>query len=279
VVAGDAPAERAGQNALRVLLAEDNVINQKVAFRMLERLGYRADVAANGVEVLQALRRQPYDVVLMDVQMPEMDGLEATRQIRASFAPDAQPCVIAVTANAMTGDRERCLEAGADDYLAKPVDVHALSEALQRCSDREPSGDDATLEHAVGAARAALLAYTGEEDPVFVGELASSYLANAEALLAQARSGVLAGDATTAAEAVHALKSSSALFEFEALVELCEAVEAHALAGELDELADRLREAARAFEDLRPVLTVLQHRAGSAGAPVGEGAGAFTVTV
>ena len=116
-------------NSLRILLAEDNAINQKVAIRMLERLGYRADVAADGHEVLAALKKRPYDVVLMDVQMPEMDGLEATRSIRRSLS--FQPYIIAMTAHAMKGDREECLDAGMDDYISKPVRIEELKAALE----------------------------------------------------------------------------------------------------------------------------------------------------
>ncbi|MCA9897824.1 MAG: response regulator [Ardenticatenaceae bacterium] len=117
---------------LRILLAEDNLINQKVGLRILERLGYRADVAGNGLEVLEALHRQPYDLVLMDVQMPEMDGAEATQKIRTTFSTEAQPVIIAMTANALEGDRERFLRAGMDDYISKPVRVERLTAVLER---------------------------------------------------------------------------------------------------------------------------------------------------
>jgi len=117
---------------LRILIAEDNTVNQKLAVLMLQRMGYRADVAANGVEALEALQRQPYDLILMDMQMPEMDGLEATRHIRRDWPLNQQPRVIAMTANAMQGDREACLAAGMDDYVSKPVQVSELQSAVQR---------------------------------------------------------------------------------------------------------------------------------------------------
>ncbi len=119
---------------LRILLAEDNAVNQKLALRLLERLGYRADLAANGLEVLEALHRQVYDVVLMDVLMPEMDGIEATRHIRQEIEGDRQPRIIAVTANAMEEDRDRYLAAGMDDYLSKPIRVKKLVTALHKCA-------------------------------------------------------------------------------------------------------------------------------------------------
>jgi CheY-like chemotaxis protein len=117
---------------LRILLAEDNPVNQKVALRILDKLGYRADVASNGLEVLAALEREPYDVVLMDVQMPEMDGLDASRRICAQWPEESRPRIIAMTANAMIEDREACFAAGMDDYLAKPVRPEELAEALSR---------------------------------------------------------------------------------------------------------------------------------------------------
>ncbi|MBV9581368.1 MAG: response regulator [Chloroflexi bacterium] len=120
------------RSALRILLAEDNAVNQKLTLHLLAQLGYRADVAGNGLEAIAALERQPYDVVLMDVQMPELDGLEATRRIRAQWEPPLGPHIIAMTANAMQGDREDCLSAGMDDYISKPVRIHDLLSALQR---------------------------------------------------------------------------------------------------------------------------------------------------
>jgi len=125
------------RHPLRILLAEDNVVNQKVALRFLEKIGYRADVAANGLEVIDALKRQTYDVVLMDVQMPEMDGEQATIEIRKQFSPEKQPRIIAMTANAIVGDREHYLSIGMDDYITKPVRLEDLVRALMESHSLE----------------------------------------------------------------------------------------------------------------------------------------------
>ncbi len=131
-----ATADPVGKHAESILLAEDNIVNQKVALHMLARMGYRADVAANGFEVLEALARQNYDIILMDVQMPEMDGLEATGKIKAGLAGGRRgPWIIALTANAMEGDREICLRAGMDDYLGKPIKSAELAGALSRARE------------------------------------------------------------------------------------------------------------------------------------------------
>jgi CheY-like chemotaxis protein len=123
--------EMAKQYPLRILLAEDNAVNQKLALRILEQMGYRADVASNGIEAIESIERQIYDVILMDVQMPEMDGLDATRNIR-KLATVTQPYIIAMTANAMEGDREMCLAAGMNDYVSKPIRVNELVDALMK---------------------------------------------------------------------------------------------------------------------------------------------------
>ena len=128
---------------LRILLVEDMPLNQKVAVHMLQRLGYRADIANNGLEALASLRRQDYDLVFMDIQMPEMDGLQATRHICKEWVPPKRPWIVAMTANAMQGDREECLNAGMNDYVSKPVRIEALIEIfnnyknLQHSSNRD----------------------------------------------------------------------------------------------------------------------------------------------
>jgi GAF domain-containing protein/DNA-binding response OmpR family regulator len=127
----------AAHHPLRILLAEDNAVNQKLAMRLLQQMGYRADLASNGIEAVESVKRQAYDVVLMDVQMPELDGLDATRQICKLLEAPQRPRIVAMTANAMQGDREMCMAAGMDDYLTKPIRVDRLVEALNSVPARK----------------------------------------------------------------------------------------------------------------------------------------------
>jgi CheY-like chemotaxis protein len=129
----------AKRHPLRILLAEDNVVNQKLALRLLQQMGYRADLASNGLEAIESVERQTYDVILMDVQMPEMDGLEASRRISQRWPAEKRPRIVAMTANAMQGDREECLAAGMDDYVTKPIRVDQLVEALINAKPRKES--------------------------------------------------------------------------------------------------------------------------------------------
>jgi CheY-like chemotaxis protein len=130
-------AGMAERSPLAILLAEDNAFNQKLASHLLGQMGYRADLAANGLEAIQAVERQHYDVILMDVQMPEMDGLEASRQICARWPRGQRPYIIAMTANAMQGDREMCLQAGMDDYISKPIRVLDLVASVERAAQHD----------------------------------------------------------------------------------------------------------------------------------------------
>jgi CheY-like chemotaxis protein len=125
------------RHPLRILLAEDNLVNQKLALRLLQQMGYRADLASNGLEAVESVQRQTYDVVLMDVQMPELDGLDATRRICAAHPAGRRPRIVAMTANAMQGDREMCIAAGMDDYITKPIRVNELINALNNAAARK----------------------------------------------------------------------------------------------------------------------------------------------
>jgi len=133
--------KEAQNKSLRILLAEDNDSGQKVALRMLQRLGYKADVVSSGIEAIQAIERRPYDVVLMDIKMPEMDGLEAAKIISERWPPEERPKIIAITAYALEGDREKCLEAGMDGYIGKPVKMDELREALAGINPRSDEGE------------------------------------------------------------------------------------------------------------------------------------------
>jgi CheY-like chemotaxis protein len=124
---------------LDILLVEDNLVNQKVAMRFLQRMGYTADCVANGIEAVQAAAKRDYHLILMDVQMPEMDGYAATREIRTKFASRPAPVIIALTANAMQGDRERCLEAGMDDYITKPMKIDEIQLTVLRFFGNKPT--------------------------------------------------------------------------------------------------------------------------------------------
>jgi signal transduction histidine kinase/HPt (histidine-containing phosphotransfer) domain-containing protein len=229
--AGALDREMAGRHPLRILLAEDNAVNQKVVVRILDRLGYRPDVAGNGLEAVQAVLSRPYDAVLMDVQMPELDGLEATREIQRQLPHGSRPRIVAMTANATVEDRQACLAAGMDDYLSKPIAISALIQALQRCapvvasaaSAPERELDDAVLRH--------LASVIGGPD---TREVIDAYLEDAPQRLADLRRGLAQDDYALAHRAVHTLKSTAASLGALRFAGFC---------GELEELA-RSRETA-----------------------------------
>ncbi len=248
------------RHALRLLLVEDNAVNQKLALLLLERGGYRADVAANGIEALEALKRQAYDVVLMDVQMPEMDGLEATRRIRAATRY-GQPRIIAMTANAMSGDRELCLAAGMNDYVTKPIQREELMNALDtiarerpgvpKMAESEPVIDMETL-------RGLLEAVGGE--PSILQELAVAFLADLDEQAGELERSRAANDIETVRRAAHSLKSTSASFGATALATLSQQLEAGADRGELPGAAemDALRSAVeRVKAELPPSIATM----------------------
>jgi PAS domain S-box-containing protein len=201
---------------LRILLAEDNVVNQKVATRILERLGYRIDVVANGLEVLQSIERQPYDVVFMDVQMPEMDGLEASRQIHLRFPKERIPRIIAMTAHALQGDRERFLAEGMDDYLCKPVQIDELTKALKKIDPLliDAKGENPSGRQEKGSINWATLdqyyRVMGDEADDFIADLIRTFLPNAKKLVDELKSSLNEKNNKSFLRAAHTLKSSSA---------------------------------------------------------------------
>jgi GAF domain-containing protein/CheY-like chemotaxis protein/HPt (histidine-containing phosphotransfer) domain-containing protein len=247
----------AARHPLRILLAEDNVVNQKLAIRLLERLGYRADVVANGVEALDALERQTYDLLLSDVQMPEMDGLEATRRIIQRWPSSERPWIVAMTAEAMSGDRERCLAAGMNDYLAKPIRVDELVAAIKRTPRRAEGSAGTEVVTAQGSIDEKALTRLSEGtggDEGFVSELIGQFLTEAPGLAAAMRAGLDAGDADGVRRAAHTLKSNAATFGANELAAVCAALEDAAKRGELGDAPASLDEIVRQLDIVRAVL-------------------------
>ncbi|MCI0486292.1 MAG: response regulator [Blastocatellia bacterium] len=233
---------------LRILVAEDNAVNQKVALRLLDRLGYRADIAANGLEALEALARQPYDLIFMDVQMPEMNGLDATRHICRQWPARERPRIIAMTANALPGDREECISAGMDDYISKPVRLETLRAALEHCFSsptvregltvglpKPPSCPDDLSDIIDREALSNLQGLDDDEDSDFIVELVSIYLEDTSSRLEQLKEAVKRGDAEALYKVAHALKGSSANLGVKRVAALCAELEQKGRAGTLEE--------------------------------------------
>jgi len=260
----------------RVLVAEDNAINQRVAVRILEKLGYYADAVANGQEAVEALAHLPYDLVLMDCHMPEMDGYAATREIRQQEAGEGRHVpIIALTANALPGEEEICRAAGMDGYLAKPIRPQQLSAALEhwiaRSSPSSPRGAGAagpepgasTATASPGAvdpaALEALRALVGGDEPELLAELIGLFLRDAPARLTALSAAVEGGDARTVEEVAHSLKGSCCQIGAGEMARLCAALEAAGAATDLS-AAPRLlpalsAEFVRVAEQLTSILT------------------------
>jgi len=220
-------AHLAEKYPLRILLADDNPTNQKLGLLVLKRLGYRADVAGNGLEVIEALERQDYDVVLMDIEMPELDGVEATQRVKAEFPREKWPRIVAVTANAMAGDRERFLAAGMDDYISKPIRVEALVDALTDASEGAAT-KQAAFPDKGGPIDMAMLDELRDVvgDQEALAELTESFLTTAPGLVDQLQTSARSGDVAEFGRAAHTLKSSARDFGATALADTCAALEA-----------------------------------------------------
>lgn len=219
---------------VRILLAEDNLVNQQVALRMLERLGLSADVVANGYEALAALERQDYDIVLMDVQMPEMDGLEATRHLRATLPEARQPYIVAMTAGAMVGDREACLAAGMNDYISKPVQRDDLLAALQRACD-SPACQTAAPEGRTILDKAAIDRLRADLGTLFAEDLVmliETYRQQLRTDIAAMNVATKAGDMQRVALLAHRLRGASATLGAQQAAQICLKLEASNQASE-----------------------------------------------
>jgi signal transduction histidine kinase/HPt (histidine-containing phosphotransfer) domain-containing protein len=239
----------ARRHPLSILLAEDHPVSRRVTAGLLAHLGYEADLARHGLEVLEAVESRSYDVILMDVQMPELDGLEVTRRIRRELAGRRQPRIIALTAHAMYGYRERCLEAGMDAYLTKPVEIAALEAALVAAS---PDPLDRTVLDQLRSLR------DGEG---LVGTLIQTFLATSAADLAALRQGVEEGRWSDVGSAAHRLAGSSAALGAVQVTAACRAIEEQVRAARTEELISL---AARLEQEVERAWGALERRARSA---------------
>ncbi|MEA5514485.1 PAS domain S-box protein [Nodularia sp. UHCC 0506] len=242
----------AEENPLQILLAEDTAINQKVALLMLEKIGYRADVAVNGMEVLQALQLGSYDVVLMDVQMPEMDGLEATKIICQQYPGSSRPRIIAMTANAIQGDRDICLAAGMDDYISKPVQMQDLALALSKCQPRNSPEFTSQKPNFCPNPKVRKILTPNREriiidtkilnslrdmmsgDKVAFKQLLNCYLEETPKFIHSIKFSYVNKDAQTLWQAAHTLKSSSASVGATNLAKICKQLEVKGRSSDLE---------------------------------------------
>lgn len=249
------------RHPLRILVVEDNAINQHMMALILERMGYQPDLAANGVEALQALRWRPYDVVFMDVQMPEMDGMETTQRIRKEFPMNVQPHIIAMTANALSGDREACLLAGMDNYISKPIHIEALKNSLNHCQSRETREQSLAGQYFINPIAPSETSPKGEYPVIDIFELKhlretlgpksdtllpsliSSFYKQAEELLNVAHLALIENRLEDSRRAAHTLKSNSATLGARRLEAVARDIE-EALCGEDRETATSLLDAA-----------------------------------
>ena len=249
-------AEVSRSTGMKILLAEDNVINQKVAVRMFERFGHRVDVVANGLEAVEALSRIPYDLVFMDCQMPEMDGLEATRVIRERERSSSHRTpIIAMTANAMQGDREQCLRAGMDDYVSKPVTSDALAAVFARWGRSVPAeeavlGDSPSTRPLDAGVFASLQELSGEDDPGFLSRLIAHFLADTPTRLSTLGTACRQGRADDVRRIAHSLKGSAANLGALGMADRCDRI-SRAATGTLDSVPPLLADLELEFQRVR----------------------------
>ena len=243
---------------LRILIAEDNPVNQKVALYQLQKLGYMADVVENGRRALDALARSRYDIVFMDCQMPEMDGYEATRDLRAIEGDERHTWIVAMTANSLEGDREKCLKAGMDDYVSKPVKPEVLQAAIRRYSGLRPSEQRSRDVNVAGIIDSSILDSFRElevegEDSILI-KLIDVFIENSPRVLAEARQALSTRMSPQLERAAHTLKGSCSNFGAERMRAACERLERSAKDGNLENAASLLKEIENEFELVRLAL-------------------------
>jgi len=228
----------------RILIAEDNPVNQRVALHQLQKLGFLAEVVENGRQALDAMRKNPFDVIFMDCQMPELDGYAATRELRGIEKGKRHTWIIAMTANSLQGDREKCMAAGMDDYVSKPVKIEDLQGALGRFSgirDLERETEETGVPGAVDlSAMSGLRELEGESGESILGKLIDVFLDNTPKVLDQARAALARRSGPLLERAAHSLKGSCSNFGAERMRSACQDLETIARNGALEKGADAL---------------------------------------
>ena len=263
------------EHPLQILLAEDNVVNQKVALLLLGQMGYNADIALNGLQVLEALHRQSYDVILMDMQMPEMDGLTATRCICQEWNKEVRPRIIAMTANAMAGDREACLAAGMDDYISKPIRIEVLLQALTNTPKSSKTGREQDslikLENqqvnlvnnnsrsATSLDAEVLQAFrdmVGQNVDCVLAEMIDCYLEDTPKLLIAIASAIAENDALILQRATHTLKSSTSTLGATILAQICQELEIISRTGNTEAGKEKLPQLEAEYKRVKTALQI-----------------------
>jgi PAS domain S-box-containing protein len=235
---------------LKILLVEDHIINQKLALHIFQKMGYNVDVAGNGLEALDALKRQLYDVIFMDVQMPEMDGLETTRVIVENWPSDKRPKIIAMTANALQGDREKCLEAGMDDYIAKPIMIEEIQRALTQWGQvplirKEESSRKVQASSLIDYDRLTELREISDD---LLFELIDLFLQQSPKSIDSLKRFAQEGKAFNIAQTAHALKGVFSNLGARYIADICKRIETRAENNDLFEIRVLLEELETGYE-------------------------------
>ena len=247
---------------MRILLTEDNPVNQKVALRQLKKLGFTADAVNNGQEAVDSLRQKEYDVVLMDCQMPVMDGYQATAEIRRLEGPMKHIPIIAMTANAMQGDREKCMEAGMDDYVSKPVKIDNLGDALERqlgeklsdTSDTAPSAENKSDAELPPPVDMQCLCDAAGDDLEEIKELVDLYIDQTSQQLQQLKGAIESGSVDETGSLAHTCKGASANCGMEGIAKVMFEMEKSTREGQLDGVDDMFADAEKEFERIKQYL-------------------------
>ncbi|HMC22009.1 MAG TPA: response regulator, partial [Thermoanaerobaculia bacterium] len=230
----------------RILVVEDNVVNQKVAIGQLRHLGYEAEVVGSGAEAIDAIRRRSYDLILLDCQMPDIDGYDVARSIRRMASATRRIPIVAMTAHAMEGEREKCLAAGMDDYLAKPVSTQRLSTVLVRWLG--------TREEVVDTEKIAGLQQLARANPSFMRDITGLFREDALVRIHELRDSASRADAETLARAAHSLKSSSGNIGAARMYSLCATIESSARERNLEGVAEMVEQLAQELDRALHVL-------------------------